>query len=265
MNLVLIVPSLVLLACADLTGPPFPAGAIAIDPPSAYALWWTLTEECSGVKGDFSSVRWYVLPNAWQFDINGEKYQAYWWGYGNSIVTAAHSKLDGQLVRHEMLHALTGPTHSALYYLDKCAGVVSCEGSCLTEAGGSQTPPSNAPVISMSEVHTEFRIDPVNRSAAKDSGWVAMTVSIVNPRDYPVWVQLSPIAEGATASATFGYILVCHTICGSWESYRYIWGSTFLLGARQTQRFMFDLQLPPSAEFSARGFFNTDTTAAMER
>jgi hypothetical protein len=253
--------ALILTACIGVTNPSLPAGAIAMQPPKPYALWWNLTEACSGITGDFASVSWYVLPNQTQFEVNARKYQSYWFARGNAIVITASSRLDGQLVRHEMLHALAGPEHRQEYFVDKCGGVVVCESSCLAEAGELPTPPTNSPIVQSIDLDTELRVDPADASLAKDSGWIALTVSIANLREYPVWTRLLPVSEGAVSAATFGYILDCRSVCGGWSEYKYFKRDSIALGARQTRRFVFDRQLSVG-EYSIRGFFNSDTTAA---
>lgn len=94
----------ILLSDQDITTP-MPPGAIRIQAPRPYAFWWQMTEACSGRTGDIADIRWFVVPNADSFAVHGKQYNGYWFE-NNSIVIASTHRLVGQLVRHEMLHAL---------------------------------------------------------------------------------------------------------------------------------------------------------------
>ena len=121
---------LVLLGCGDAVAP-LPADAAAMIPPAQYALWWTLTETCSGLTGDMSTVKWYTVPTTKSLgtDVNGVYYTS-----SRRIVLLADSASSPFLVRHEMLHAfIAQPGHPAKYFQDRCAGVVDCNGSCITD------------------------------------------------------------------------------------------------------------------------------------
>ncbi len=247
-------------ACSRVVEPKLPAGAVSITAPRAYRFWWSLTETCAGVRGDFSAVRWYVLPDAAAFEVNGKAYQSFWWAATNQIVVVERDKLAGRLIRHEMLHALTGAGHVHEYFIDKCGGVVVCGADCTAEAGDFSPPPQNAAVVRSRDLDVAVHVDPLEPSITADSGWIAATVSVRNNLNYPVWVQLDPVAPGASSSATFGYILDCSSTCGGGTEYVYVSGNRLGLNAGQTRRYVFDRQLPPGA-FALRGFFNSDTTA----
>jgi hypothetical protein len=132
------------LSCQMLTDPPLPTDAIRFTPPASYAKWWESTEACSGITRSFEAVQFYVVPNA--STIHDAKYgevAAYWSAASNRIVIADFYESQGQVVRHEMLHALlrTGG-HPPAYFQGKCAGVVDC-----SEIGcrGAALPPEIAP------------------------------------------------------------------------------------------------------------------------
>lgn len=255
----------ILLSCSGVTNPDLPSGAKLMVPPRPYALWWTLTEQCSGLMGNFSDVTWYGLPDATQFEIGGKTYQAYWSSRDNSVVVALASRLNGRLIRHEMLHALSGPLHSKEYFIEKCGGVVVCNADCLAEAGDFSPPPSDAPLVSATTLETEVNADPVWPSFAEDSGWVAVTVSVTNLQNYPVWATLSPVSPGANSAATFGYDIKCVTSCeefGEVSEYAYSVGDRIGFGPRQTRRLVFDRQLK-SGTFALLGFFNVDSTVVQ--
>ena len=248
------------LSCGGIIDPAFPADAVTMQPPRVYAMWWQLTEACSGLTGDFASVRWYELPSASQIVLDGTALQGYWWSDENRIVLASSKILKGQLVRHEMLHALTRAGHSHEYFMDKCGGVVACEGDCLREAGDTPLPPIDAPMIDPSDLSVETKMEPPDASISTDSGWVAITISARNSRRVPVWVRMTYVAPGDPASATFGYVLRCISGgCWSGDEYSFVWADKVGFAAGQSRRHVFDRRLEPGT-YSLRGFFNVDTT-----
>lgn len=229
-------------------------------PPQAYALWWKLTEACSGVVRDFDAIKWYVVPGASAIEVGGRSYHGYVWPRSGRIVLAEQVVLQGAFVRHEMLHALTGDGHSRQYFLERCGGVVVCGGECVADAGDDVDPPSQATEVTANDLDVTLSIDPANPSIHTDSGWVAFTVSATNVRSNPVWARLQPVAPGSPASATFGVIISCVPGCAQarW-SYEYAIEPRIGFQAGQTRRLMFDWNLSPGG-YLVRGFFNSDTT-----
>lgn len=233
-----------------------------MDPPRVYEMWWGLTESCSGITADFSRVRWYQIPNASEFVVGDTPAGGYWSSEGNRIVMAGKELLDGPLVRHEMLHALTRAGHTHEYFIDKCGGVVACEGSCLTEAGDTPLPPADALTIDVTDLAVETSIQPLDASISTDSGWAAFTITARNPRNDPVWVSLRTVAPNEKASATFGYDFQCTSGgCGSGGEYNFVWDDKIGFAAGQTRRYVFDRQVEPGT-YTVRGFFNIDTTSS---
>lgn len=257
--LLFLASSLGTTGCDGITEPKLPAGAVPMQAPLVYGLWWGMTEACSGISGDLSSVRWYALPEA-AFEVNGGTYQSYWWTTGNRIVVAGPSKMAGPLIRHEMLHALTGSKHSREYFVDKCGGIVACGGQCLAEAGEPSAPPGDATAITPTDLHVTVDVTPAQAAFNSDSGWVAITVSATNTRAYPVWVHLLPVAPGSFYSETFGYEIQCESACGGRSEYTYIAADRIGFNPGQTRRYSFDLHISPDL-FLVRGNFNSDTTS----
>jgi hypothetical protein len=248
-------------SCAKVTEPTFfPDSAVPMVPPRPYALWWRLTEECAGIQGDFSSVVWFVVPGATGFERGGRTYQGYWTPVGNRIVVAEGAMLSGQLVRHEMLHALVGSgRHSAEAFVDQCGGVVACAGECLEDTGIPPVPAADAAEIESAALLTELRMEPIVTTLSNDSGWVAIMISATNPHPHEVWVRLNPIAEGLATSALFGYAAdVCpaHSVT---ERYTFTSKNRIGFAPHQTRRLVFDEQMSVGS-CSLRGFFNGDTT-----
>lgn len=240
---------------------PLPSQALPIRAPQAYALWWSLTEACSGVTRDFDAIEWYVVPGAKTIRVNGREYHGYAWPESGRIVVAEQVLLEGPFVRHEMLHVLTGHGHSREYFLERCGGVVACGGDCAAEVGPETDPPANASEIDGEDLDVAIRIDPVSPSIQAHNGWIALTVSATNKSSDPVWVRLHPVAPEETASATFGVIIECVSECGLRSSYEFITGHRIGFGAGQSRRLVFDYNLS-LGQYSARGFFNRDTTTA---
>jgi hypothetical protein len=249
------------VACRSVVDP-LPSEAVPMPAPQAYALWWSLTEACSGVTRDFDAIEWYVVPEAEMISVNGREYHGYAWPESGRIVLAERAILKGALVRHEMLHALAGPGHERKYFLERCGGVVACGGDCSAAVGAEIDPPASASEIDAEDLDVAIRIDLANAPPQGDSGWVALTVSATNTDSNPAWVLLHPVAPGEPASATFGVIIDCISGCGHALSYEFVTGHRIGFGANQSRRLVFDYDLPLGGYF-VRGFFNSDTTAAM--
>lgn len=229
-------------------------------PPTAYALWWQLAEACSGVTGDLAAVRWFELPGASQFTVRDTAYQSYWWAVGNRIVVVANKKLDGQLIRHEMLHSLTGPHHLTQYFRDKCGGYVACEGNCAKEAGSIESPASTAATVEPTALAVSVAVAPQAASIRTYGGWVAIEVTATAQTDSAIWVALTPVGTQSGAAATFGYFFDCaYTGCSGASEYDYIFGTRMGFQPRQVRRYVFDRQLS-EGQYSIHGFFNRDTT-----
>jgi hypothetical protein len=195
--------------------------------------------------------------------VGDTPYNAYWYSEGNSIVVVGKQKLDGQLIRHEMLHALTGAKHPRGYFLEKCGGVVACQGDCLAEGGEAVGPPSYAPVLPSRELKVSLNVVPPAGAMATDSGWIAISVSAQNPSDTAAWINLVPVAPNENAAATFGYTFECVAECGGSSVYQYVNFRRIGLAGGQVIRYVFDKQLP-AGRYAIRGFFNTDTTQISE-
>src|SRR5579884_2440630 len=131
------------LGCRYLTDPPLPAGATRLDPPAVFARWWAMTEACSGHQGDPNAVTWYVATNSPSLSLGQQTDLAgYYSAATNRIVLADTSNLDGSEIRHEMLHALLGPSvrgHPRDQFLGRCAGTVTCIAACISDGGPPPT------------------------------------------------------------------------------------------------------------------------------
>lgn len=83
-----------------------PEGARRIDPLPAYRTWWERTQACSGRRGDFGRVDFYVVPGAEFSCPTGQC--AGRWEPGHKIYIAEKYAAGELVVRHEMLHELLG-------------------------------------------------------------------------------------------------------------------------------------------------------------
>lgn len=120
-----ILPALLipLLGCSTDSLSALPDGAEAFTPPAEYQAWWASTEGCSAINGNFSRIKWYVVPGVSTFATEeGEKVGIrIKSGDDVSIVVAGNYVEHEMVVRHEMLHALLNkPGHPPEYFQDRC-------------------------------------------------------------------------------------------------------------------------------------------------
>ena len=105
-SLLLTGAGLAVLGCLDPFEPPF--DTYRFDPPSVYSMLWRQVEDCSGLRGDFARIEWYVVPGAFIRRPDGHINGA--WQPPHTIYLseyAAHDSPSGYFtVRHEMLHDL---------------------------------------------------------------------------------------------------------------------------------------------------------------
>lgn len=249
------------------TDPPLPRGAVAMAAPPQYGLWWQLTERCSGLSGDLAAISWYTIPRADSFvdPPLREWVQGDWERARNRIVLAGHSRNDGWLVRHEMLHALVrGGNHPAEYFQRRCNGVVACEGQCLRDGGPQPAVDSSGPIVRPDDLVVWARVDPSAPSLARDSDYVALTVSIQNPHPFAVRARMRPVQAGGEFAATFGVVTeYCDTPPrAAGDDYYYMRDTLLVLGPGEFRRWVFDLQTFGSCALY-RPFFNDDTLPAI--
>ncbi len=250
-------------ACQAPNEPPFPSNAVLMTPPPVYQLWWNLVERCSGLSGDFNAVRFYQEPGQTTATAGADSANAYWFAAGNRIVVGGLNAFDGPVLRHEMLHALLGPTgasgHPQEYFVSRCGGIVHCSSVCQQEGGPIPTPSLSAPAMSPSQLNVSVRVDPAQMDPAQYDGWMAITVSATNPSEQAVWVNIPQDAR--TESVKFGYSIAGRTL--DWLP-AYDSQVGFMPG--QTEQQMFDIQVAPGVlqlapgQYDLRGFFATDTT-----
>ena len=256
-----------LAACTMPTEPRFPDDATPLDPQPQFALWWRMTQACSGLRGDLSAVRWYVQPNVETLHIPGDddgRYAGYWWAIGNRILLTERAVTDGWLVRHEMLHALIGLAgHPRGEFVDRCGGIVACSGECLRETGPDPQPAVDAVEIDPTELDVTVSVVPSPTFGLyENGGWFAYVVTATNPRPEAVWVRVQRPRPDARGAATFGFV-------EGPAVWSYAWTAEPRIGfaPRQTKRYTYDRAATVGSGYAykagtheVRGFFNSDTT-----
>lgn len=236
--------TLATLAACDLpTG--LPSDAEPFTPPLVFERWWAMTKSCSGLSGDLDAVRWYVVPSGTRLSgSDGRPVDAYWQSSGNRIVLKEDNQLYGDLVRHEMLHALLRRTgHPRDAFVGRCAGVVVCTSRCLAEGGPPAAPDPSALPVAPTEIQVAVEIDPAAPSPAFEDGHFRMIVSARNPRTSPVVAQLPPSGD-AGPPGSFGYRIFRGDDSGyHWYDMRADAVEVTRFAAGETKRFVFDMRI----------------------
>ena len=251
----------VAVACQSIEAPVLPSGAVRLEPLAPYRLWWSVTEACSGLRGDFNSVAWYTVPNTTVFTLpdGGGIADGAWYQSGNTIVVASAGTLSGPLVRHEMLHALIGGTsgHPAEYFGSRCAGVVECVTQCATEAAIPID--STAPFITPRELQVDMSIMPNESGLGAAGGWFVFSVTATNISPATVNVRLPRIIPSSGSRTAFGYD---HDQQRYFDQTSREW-LTFQPGERK--RHAFDFLVPTFVtDVRLRGAFAAESTTVLQ-
>jgi hypothetical protein len=105
----------------------------------------------------------------------------------------------GDLVRHEMLHALLQVDgHPRASFLGSCAGVVICDQDCISSTDPFVGFGGAVPVVAPDSIDVSVAIDPGSPGSGTDAGFFTASVTARNPRPTPVVVQLP-------SQSTFSY------------------------------------------------------------
>ncbi len=117
----------VVLVLAGCEMPFAPQNAAPFTPPADFGGWWAEMEACSGRTGDWTRIRWFVVPTD-ELVLDGRPKQGVWRDphtvYLAAVVVQpsdgrpAWQPWTQRVVKHEMLHDLTGPEHGAVF--DRC-------------------------------------------------------------------------------------------------------------------------------------------------
>lgn len=115
--------------CTEPIAPvPLPDGAREFTPEPVFRQWWGEMEVCSGERGSFDAVRWYVVSGEIPFAVKGVPYPVvgYWDPKNNRIVLLEYlPNQRAPVIRHEALHAIIRRTdHPALYFAERCGATI---------------------------------------------------------------------------------------------------------------------------------------------
>ena len=91
--------------------------------PAVFREWHERTETCSGLKGNFSTVQFYVVPGVDTFPTEAGPKVGLWTreGHLNRIVIAGNYFDHEMVVRHEMLHQLLDREgHPSEFFVSRC-------------------------------------------------------------------------------------------------------------------------------------------------
>ncbi len=239
-RLLLVLP---LLSACDATAPKLPAGAERFTPPAVYQQWWKLTEQCSGLSSNMSDVTWYRVPGAAQIPLtDGTLVNGRWDPVGNRIILAGDSQLEGDLVRHEMLHALLhSGGHPRSVFIGRCGGTVVCTEQCLTDGGAAPPPDPTARMVSPHALEIGVEVIPQAPSSSVNDGTFMMFVTARNTAASPVVVQLPPAADAGPGVSFSCYI----NGDSGWSSYymRAEAPEVTRFAAFEVKRFIFDFRV----------------------
>ena len=100
-----------------------PIGATEIAVPAAYAEWHARTQACSGLSGEFSTIKFYVVPGVETFSTPKGQKVGEWTSNGatSRIVLAGNYRDHEMVVRHELLHSLLKKEgHPSEYFVNRC-------------------------------------------------------------------------------------------------------------------------------------------------
>ena len=252
-------------ACDLVTAPALAPDAVRFTPPAVYARWWAMTEGCAGTTRNIEAIRFYhVAGNS--FRAHGDVVSGVYTSRGSSIVIAEDWLLDGGVVRHEMLHAISQRRgHPRDAFLGSCAGIVECEDACVRDAGPWPHTPFELLAADSLIVRSDARISPAD---ADGNSFLEVWVTATNPRDRAVLASRS-------ASAV-------HETFGTYLQRSQGWGASFAaiaddtsrvyFAAGESKRWLFEFQIGngvdrnavPPGDYLVRGSYGRKQTA-LER
>ena len=234
---------LFLVEGCDPTGSLLPPGAEPFTPPRVYEQWWQLTEQCSGLTGSFAAVSWYRVPGVADIPLGDGTLAGGEWDEGaNRIVLAGNEELSGDLVRHEMLHALLRtPGHPRAAFISRCGGTVVCTQLCIRDAGPAPQPNPSAISVSATALEIGVEVTPSAPGSSINEGNFMMVVTARNPSSSPVIVQLPPSGD-AGPPVSFSDDLVSPSRGQSYDMRAEVPEDTWFAPSEE-KRFIFDFHL----------------------
>jgi hypothetical protein len=256
-----------LASCTELVT--LPAGSESFEPPPEYQLWWNMTESCSGLRGSLDAVEWYVVPGAAVLPGTNGEFSGEWFAQGNRIVLADSERLDGGLVRHEMLHALIrGAGHPRREFLEQCAGYVFCAYECTKDGGPAPVPPAGTPLVSPDSLQIGIELQPAPLNTSNFGGYFTFLITAHNAASHAVIADLS--SPPGLPGVSFSYVLTTdtHLLTGTNFTFAYDSEDTYFR-AGETKRAVFDVfvgdyrqgGLGPGS-YAAYGYFGSALSAS---
>jgi hypothetical protein len=235
--------ALPLLNGCDATGPQLPPGAEQFVPPAVYQQWWNLTQQCSGLTASLNDVTWYRVPGAADIPLgDGSSVNGRWDAAGNRIILAGDSDLEGDLVRHEMLHALLRSAgHPRSAFIGRCSGTVVCTKQCITDGGPAPLPDPAAQLAHPSALQIGVEVAPSAPGSGVNNGTFIMFVTAQNTVAHPIIVQLPPSGD-AGPSESFSYLIEGNSRT-TWYSMRAEVPEVTRFAAFEVKRFIFDFRI----------------------
>jgi hypothetical protein len=227
-----------------LVDPTLPAGTAQYTAPPVYARWWAITEACSGLTGPLSTITFYQVPNP-NTALPGTEDAGYWSKASNRIVVIADDTLDGSLVRHEMLHALLrGGGHPRDQFMGRCAGVVVCDTSCVTDGGPPPPPDPLAVVVPPDSLQIGADLEPDVAGVPNPPAYFTIAVTARNPTSHLVIVSL-PAGTQSGLLAGFG-LTVSGATGGLGNEDLAVDPSSWTFAPGETKRRLFDYVVGPA-------------------
>jgi hypothetical protein len=235
--------ALPLLNACDATGPQLPPGAEQFVPPAVYQQWWSLTQQCSDLTASLSDVTWYRVPGAADIPLgDGSSVNGRWDAAGNRIILAGDSELEGDLVRHEMLHALLRSAgHPRSAFIGRCSGTVVCTQNCITDGGPARQPDPTAQRVGPSALQIGVEVTPSAPGSSVNDGTFMMFVTAQNTAANPIIVQLPPSGD-AGPSESFSYLIEGNSRITSYNM-RVEVPEVTRFAAFEVKRFIFDFRI----------------------
>ena len=156
------------------------------------------------MPGRLSAINWYQVPGARTFQHRTGPVTGYWTSSGNRIVLAGDALHWGDVVRHEMLHALLQRGgHPRATFIGKCGGVVICTDTCLTAETAPEADPETMHVLP-AQLEVSVDVEPHTPGSAIMDGHFMMVIRARNPMARSVIVDL-PRSGDAGPPGSFGY------------------------------------------------------------
>lgn len=241
---------LALAGCDRLLDPQLPEDAEAFVPPPVYARWWKMIASCSGITLPLGDVSWYVTSRGTGLTVEGKEASGYWSSASNRIVLAHYLQFDGDVVRHEMLHAVVRENgHPRKYFLERCAGLVICEQACVDQQTQPVIDPA-LPRISPQDFEVGLELEPSQPSLAIDDGFFTVTVKAHNSTGHAV-VAAFPKASLKNPATSFALELIApafHT--QNFARALLVDSGTIIFRKDETKRYVFDVSINGSVHRS---------------